>query len=178
MNRRHIALALLLPGLGAGAACQAQKPAPATQAGPATVASGSPAGAAALPPGHPPVSTAAGAATPDPSKAISGEIVLAPALASKVGAHPALFIIARDPASQQIVAVRKEEVASFPFSFTISEADWMTQGDAKFGEALDLTARVSKSGDAMPASGDVEGLAKGVTVGARNARITLDTLRP
>lgn len=154
-------------------ACQGRQ-APAIQATAAPAA----AGPAALPPGHPPVAPGAPAATADPSKSISGEIVVAPALLPRLGAKAALFIIARDPASQQIVAVRKEEAAAFPYSFTISEADSMTQGDAKFGDTLDLTARVSISGDAMPAKGDVEGVAKGVKVGARDARVTLGTLRP
>ena len=44
--------------------------------------------------------------------------------------------------------------------------------------ALDLTARVSSTGDAMPGPGDVEGVLKGVKVGTRDARITLDSVRP
>ena len=126
-----------------------------------------------------PPSVAAGEAAPaDPATAISGQVVAAPALAAHAGGRPTLFLIARDPASGQIVAARKEEAVRLPFAFTISEADSMMRGGAGFAGALDLTARVSKTGDAMRAAGDVEGTAEGVRVGARDATITLDTVRP
>src|SRR5262249_19024350 len=41
---------------------------------------------------------------------------------------------------------------------------------------LEITARLSKSGDAVAAKGDVEGVAKGVAVGATDVRIALDTV--
>lgn len=131
--------------------------------------------AAALPAGHPPIAPSARTADAGPS--LSGTVTVAAAVASKLGAKTALFLIARDTASQQIVAVRKEENVSFPFAFSLSGADSMVQGTA-FQGTLDITARVSKSGDAMPSAGDVEGVTKGVRVGARDVAITLDRVRP
>ena len=127
--------------------------------------------AVALPPGHPPLSSAPAAAT---GKTISGRIELAPSLAARSGA--ALFVIARNTKTQQIVAVRKEEARQFPFSFSISGADAMTDGTS-FEGPLDLTARLSQSGDAVPAKGDLEGVARGLTAGARDVRIVLDSVR-
>jgi hypothetical protein len=132
-----------------------------------------PGAAQTLPPGHPPIGAGA-AATGEPGPPVSGSVTLAGSLQGRTGA--ALFIIVRNAASGQIVAVRKENAAAFPFSFQVSGADAMTEGTA-FAGPFDITARLSQSGDAIPAKGDVEGTAKGVAGGARDVRITLDTVR-
>jgi cytochrome c-type biogenesis protein CcmH len=89
----------------------------------------------------------------------------------------ALFVIARSASDHHILAVRKEAEPHFPFSFRISGADRMVEG-TDFAGPLDVTARLSKSGEAMPSSGDLEGVARGISPGAEGVRITLDTLRP
>ena len=119
-----------------------------------------------LPPGHPPLA-ADGAS-------VSGRVAIAPALRERRGM--ALFIIARDAASGQIAAVRKEDGGRFPCDFRISGADAMAEG-TPFAGPFDITARLSKAGDALPAPGDLEGIVKGVKAGARDVTITLDTVR-
>jgi len=42
---------------------------------------------------------------------------------------------------------------------------------------LTLTARLSKSGDAVAAKGDLEGTARGVAVGATDVKVSLDTVK-
>ncbi len=138
-------------------------PAPAPQPGPAQ----------SLPPGHPPVG-APPSVSPVSGAAVSGTVAIAPRLKERQG--KALFIIARSAASGQIVAVRKEQDVHFPLRFQISAADAMVEGTA-FAGPFDLTVRLSKTGDAMPGAGDVEGTAKGVAAGARDVKITLDTVR-
>jgi cytochrome c-type biogenesis protein CcmH len=129
-----------------------------------------------LPSGHPPIDGSAPASPQGESgPPVSGSVDVAPALKDRSGA--ALFIVARDAASGQIVAVRKEEARRFPVAFRISGADAMMAGTA-FTGPFDLTARLSRSGDAIPASGDLEGTAKGVSAGASNVKITLDSVRP
>jgi hypothetical protein len=116
-----------------------------------------------------------GAAAPaERGPSISGRVTLAPALATRTGA--ALYIIARSAASQQILAVRKQEAPRFPLQFSISGADAMT-GGTRFEGPLDLTVRLSQGGDAIPAQGDVEGGAKGVLPGAKEVTIVLDSVR-
>jgi hypothetical protein len=124
-----------------------------------------------LPPGHPPVGAAPES---EAGPSISGRVTLDPALATRSGV--ALYIIARHAASQQIVAVRKQEAPRFPLQFSISAADAMT-GGTSFEGPLDLTARLSQGGDAIPARGDVEGGAKGVLPGANDVTIVLDSVR-
>jgi hypothetical protein len=154
--------------------------APAPQPGPPQAMP--PGGAQPLPPGtpqvlplgHPPIGETAPAG--DEDGAVSGTLTLPPSLASRAASARALFIVARSSATQQIVAVRKEPAAKFPYAFSISGADAMTAGTA-FSGPFDITARLSKAGDAIPASGDVEGQAKGVKAGATNVTITLDSVR-
>ena len=86
-----------------------------------------------------------------------------------------LATIAARLADRRIVAVRREDAASFPFAFRISGADAMMEGTT-FAGPLEITARLSRSGDAVAARGDLEGVARGVAVGAKDARITLDTV--
>jgi hypothetical protein len=43
---------------------------------------------------------------------------------------------------------------------------------------VDVVARVSRTGDAIPTKGDLEGTAKSVKVPAKDVRLTIDTVRP
>jgi hypothetical protein len=187
-RRRTVAVSALLASTGLLATCRDQAPQPtATPAPPAatTLPSGHPpiagsghppAGATppGLPPGHPSLSSSAPPA--DPATAISGVLSVAPSFASRVSSKDTLFLIARRASDQQIVGVRREDSVTFPFVFAISSADAMTEGSS-FSGPIDLTARLSKSGDAMPGKGDLEGVAKGVAPGTKGVKITLDSVR-
>lgn len=122
-----------------------------------------------LPPGHPPIPAGQ-------TGSVSGTIAPAAALAARIGPADTLFIIARSSATRQILAVRKEQKPRFPFRFSVSGSDAMVEGSA-FEGPVDVTARVSKSGDALPAGGDLEGTAKGIDVGTTEVRIVLDSVR-
>ncbi len=126
-----------------------------------------------LPPGHPPIAGTPPAAT---TGAVAGTIAVAPSLAGRVVENEVLFIVARNPSTRQVLAVRKEEAARFPFAFEISGADAMVEG-TPFEGPFDITARISKSGDAIPAKGDIEGFARGVANGAKDVTISLDSVR-
>jgi cytochrome c-type biogenesis protein CcmH len=103
---------------------------------------------------------------------ITGTLSVAPRLV--VGPSDVLYLIAKKGAST--LAVRRVEKPSFPFAFEISGADAMMSGVA-FEGPLDLVARVSRSGDAIPAKGDIEGIVKGVKVPARGVALTIDSVR-
>jgi cytochrome c-type biogenesis protein CcmH len=151
----------------------------------------SPGDAGALPPGHPPLAGAppAGApAAPRPAGhppigepapgarsagSISGTIVLSPKL--EVGPADVMYVMAKKGAAT--LAVRRVEKPSFPFAFEISGGDAMT-GGAAFEGPVDVVARVSRTGDAIPAKGDLEGTAKNVKVPAKNVQLTIDSVRP
>lgn len=110
-------------------------------------------------------------------RAVEGEVRLDPRVKDKAKPDDVLYIIARGSANRQIVAVRKEEHVRFPFSFRVSSRDTMMPG-TPFEGPFDLTARLSRSGDATPQPGDLEGTAKSVPVGARGVNVIVDTVRP
>ena len=168
-DHRRLAAAALIAALGTS--CR-DTPAPATERSRSSAVT--PSSGASLPPGHPAVDAAPPAAGAVDTGSVSGTIAVAPSLKGRAKGG-VLFVIARSAASKQIVAVRREEAAGFPFAFRISGADAMMAGTA-FAGPLDITARLSKSGDAVAAKGDVEGVVRGVNVGASDLVLTLDTV--
>lgn len=154
-------------------------------------AAGSPHGAAApsadgeaassgdstLPPGHPPIGSMPpdGAASDAASSgAVAGTVKLAPALEGRSQPTDVLYLIARKGGS--VVAVRRIESPTFPLAFDISGAHAMTAGTS-FEGPLELVARVSHTGDAIAAAGDLEGTTTGVPVPATGVTVTIDTVR-
>jgi hypothetical protein len=133
-----------------------------------------------LPPGHPPIGGAsAGASGPAPQGqggSVSGTVTLAPGLAGRASPGDVLYLIARNRASKAVVAVRREEGLRFPHAFELSSANAMTP-DQPFAGPFDITARLSKSGDAIPAPGDLEGTAPNVAEGARGFTVVIDKVR-
>lgn len=132
---------------------------------------GASAQAPALPSGHPPLGGPAAGATS--AGRITGTIALSPKLS--VGPTDVLYVMAKQGATT--LAVRRVDKPSFPFAFEISGSDAMMSG-GPFGGPVDIVARVSRTGDAIPAKGDLEGTAKDVKVPAKDVRLTIDTVRP
>jgi len=139
-------------------------------AGPAVNALSRPAAEPTLPPGHPPVEGTASAA----GVRVSGTVTITPKLQPRAGASDVLYVMAKKEGTT--LAVRREEKVRFPVSFELTDADLMVQGTA-FTGPVDLVARLSKTGDALPAPGDLEGSVGHVALGATGVTITLDTVR-
>ena len=155
--------------VAAMAACGRERPAPP----PASAAPADPA------PLRPLTSRDTGTPTPGAveGEAVEGEVRLHPRLTDKGQPDDVLYIIARGSANRQIVAVRKEEHVRFPFAFRLSSGDTMMPG-TPFAGPFDLTARLSRSGDATPRPGDLEGTLKNVAAGSRGISVIVDTIRP
>jgi hypothetical protein len=131
---------------------------------------GAPTPAAPLPAGHPPIGGPAPGAKSVGS--VTGIIALSPKL--KVGPSDVMYIMAKNgPAT---LAVRRVEKPSFPFAFEIAAGDAMMSGGS-FQGPVDVVARVSRTGDAIPAKGDLEGVAKNIKVPAKNVQLTIDSVR-
>ena len=75
------------------------------------------------------------------------------------------------------LAVRRVDKPSFPFAFEIGGGDAM-MGGAAFEGPVDVVARVSRTGDAIPAKGDLEGIGEGRQGPAKDVRLTIDSVRP
>jgi len=134
------------------------------------LAGGAPASAAALPAGHPPIGEPAPGARS--AGTIAGTIALSPRL--KASSTDVLYVMAKKGAAT--LAVRRVEKPSFPFAFEISGGDAM-MGGGGFEGSVDVVARLSRTGDAIPAKGDLEGVAKNVKVPSKAVKLTIDTVR-
>ena len=131
---------------------------------------GTPSPAAAHPAGHPPIGEpAAGTSS---AATIAGTI----SLSTKLRANPSdvLYVMAKKGAAT--LAVRRVERPSFPFEFEISGGDAMMAGGT-FEGPVDVVARLSRTGDAIPTKGDLEGVARNVKVPSRAVKLTIDTVR-
>jgi hypothetical protein len=151
---------------------------PAAPVGAASALPGPADTSASLPPGHPPLGApdphgnVAGAGPTKSAGSVTGTITLAPTL--KASASDVLYLIAKK--GKTTLAVRKVDKPAFPFAFEISGGDAMMSGIA-FEGPVDVIARVSRTGDAIPAKGDLEGTAKNVTVPAKGVSLTIDSVR-
>ena len=111
---------------------------------------------------------------------IKGRVALSPALGGKVAPSDTVFILARAPAGPRMpLAILKRQVMDLPVEFTLSDAQAMTAEMklSKFSEVV-VVARVSKSGNATPQSGDLQGATGNVKVGAGNVDVLIDTVVP
>ncbi|MBU6510826.1 MAG: c-type cytochrome biogenesis protein CcmI [Betaproteobacteria bacterium] len=121
----------------------------------------------------PPSSAPAGAAAPT---VLTAHLSLAPALRAQAAGRT-LYVIARKPGETMPVAVLKRSSPGFPLDVGLSDADSMipSQPLSKAGPVL-IEARLSASGDAMPASGDDYGVSPPVSSG--RVDLSIDRRRP
>jgi len=93
--------------------------------------------------------------------ALSGEVVLAAALAAKVSPGDTLFIIAKSVSSPgPPVAVLRTEVGVWPLKFSLDDSLAMLPGrNLSSAGPVMIEARISRRGQPLPASGDLQGSA-------------------
>lgn len=115
-------------------------------------------------------SAAAGAAG-----AVSGTVSLAPALIAKAAPDDTVFIFAR-PAegSRAPIAIVRKQVRDLPFVFRLDDSLAMSPETllSKAGRVI-VGARVTKSGQAMPQPGDLEGLTGATAVGSSGIALVI-----
>ncbi len=114
------------------------------------------------------------------ARSVTGTVTLSPSLQSKVRPEDSVFVFAR-PAdgSRMPVAVVRARVSELPLKFTLDDSRSMapTAKISRFDEVI-VTARVSRSGNAMPSSGDLQSAADRVKVGASGVALTIDRAIP
>jgi len=112
------------------------------------------------------------AAGPTPTLELT--IELAPALAAQLADGDTLFVFARSVDGAGLpVAVKRVPAAGFPLTLGLSDADGLMPAQKlSMQKQVRLMARVSKSGDAAAAAGDLEAEGQVVDV-ADGARFTL-----
>lgn len=108
--------------------------------------------------------------------AISGTVTLAPGLAAKGAPTDTLFVFAREmngpPMPVSIVRATKKEL---PFTFQLddSTSPMPSRKLSDVGSVV-IVARLSKSGEAMPKSGDLQGMSQPVKPGAKQIAVVID----
>ena len=118
------------------------------------------------------VTPAAASAT---AGAISGEVRLAPALAAKAAPSDTVFIFARAAEGPRMpLAILRKQVKDLPLRFTLDDSLAMSPA-AKLSSATRVIvgARISKSGEALPRAGDLQGLSAQVAPGASGLKIEI-----
>jgi cytochrome c-type biogenesis protein CcmH len=147
---------------------------------------------ATTPPSAPAPKAAAAAAVKAPAAAanasasiatgttVAGTVKLSADLAAKAAPTDTVFIFAR-PAqgSKMPLAILRKQVKDLPAAFTLDDTMAMAPNMAlsNFGEVV-VGARISKSGQAMPQSGDLEGLSPPVKVGATGVAVVIERALP
>jgi cytochrome c-type biogenesis protein CcmH len=114
------------------------------------------------------------------SLAISGTVTIAPSLAGKGSATDTLFVFARETNGPPMpVAIMRATKKDLPFTFRLDDSTSMMPSRKLSDVAMVvIVARLSKSGQAMPQSGDLEGMSQPVKPGADGITIVIDRERP
>ena len=114
------------------------------------------------------------------SLAISGKVSIAPSLAGKGSATDTLFVFARETNGPPMpVAIMRATKKDLPFTFRLDDSNSMMPSRTLSDVAMVvIVARLSKSGQAMPQSGDLEGMSQPVKPGTDGVTIVIDRERP
>jgi hypothetical protein len=108
---------------------------------------------------------------------ITGTVQIAPELAAAARAGMTLFVYATEPGTPgPPLAVRKLQLDRWPVSFVLDDADAMVPGrNLSASRRVQLEARVSPSGEALPRTGDLVGKLENVDPQTTEAvRISID----
>jgi cytochrome c-type biogenesis protein CcmH len=111
---------------------------------------------------------------------LTGRVSLSAALKSKASPTDVVFVYATPTNGERMpLAVFKSTVAQLPLSFTLDDSSAMTP-ERKLSAAGDVLVkvRVSKSGNAIPQSGDLVGSMGPVKVGTQGLKLEIKDLVP
>lgn len=111
---------------------------------------------------------------------VKGMVTLSPALAGKADPSDTIFIFARATAGPRMpLAIVKRQVKDLPATFTLDDSQAMAPAMklSNFPEVV-VGARISKSANAAPQPGDLQGQSAPVKVGATNVAVVIDRVLP
>ena len=125
-----------------------------------------------------PVAKAAAAA--QGAAKISGVVQLAGNLSNKVQPDDTLFVFARAAQGPRMpLAILKRKVSDLPLAFTLDDSSAMSP-EMRLSNFHDVVigARISRSGDAMPHSGDLVGQLGPLATGSNKLVLVIDAVQP
>jgi len=142
-----------------------------------STSAGPQAAAAEAPPvaGAGPMEAPAGAGNA-PGAGVRGKVVLASSLAAKAQPGDTVFVFARAAQGPRVpLALVRKQVKDLPFEFALDDSMAMMPEYtlSKYSPVI-IGARISRSGDAIAAAGDLQGFSTPVKVGANSVRVTID----
>ncbi len=111
---------------------------------------------------------------------ISGTVAISDAIASNVNPNDTLFIYARAETGPKMpLAILRLKAGDLPTEFTLTDEMAMTPAMklSSFPNVV-IEARISRSGQAVPSSGDLQGLSAPVKIGNNDVAIVIDTRIP
>jgi cytochrome c-type biogenesis protein CcmH len=111
---------------------------------------------------------------------VSGVVTLHPKLAAKVAPDDTVFIFARAAEGPRMpLAILRKRASDLPFKFTLDDSMAMApQMKLSAFPRVVIGARVSKTANATPQPGDLQGQSAPVKVGAQGIAVTIDTEVP
>ena len=108
---------------------------------------------------------------------ITGEVDVSPEMKAKIRPEDTVFVYARPiEGSKMPVAFASYKGKDLPIKFRLDSQSQMGMGMKTLADVQEayVEARVSRSGNFMPASGDLEGAADGkVAVGTQGVRVVI-----
>lgn len=119
--------------------------------------------------GLPPRASTAVAAS---GSVVKGVVELDPALKDKAGPQDIVMVIARKPGMRMPLAVLRQSASSMPMPFTLDDSLSMDP-NSKLSSSpeVEIEARISKTGLAMPSAGDLLSAPQTVKLGANNVTL-------
>lgn len=125
----------------------------------------------------PAASASAAPAWAAPAAAVRGTVRIAPGLKGKFGPEDTVFVYARAADGPPMpLAVLRRKAGELPLEFALDDSMAMAPGAALSAfPRIVVTARVSRSGQARPQPGDLQGASAPVANDARGVEVVIDT---
>ena len=116
----------------------------------------------------------------DKATGVSGTVTLAPALKAKAAPDDTVFIFARAAEGPRMpLAILRKKVSDLPVTFTLDDSTAMSPATRLSGTPqVIIGARISKSGNAMPQPGDLQGMSKPGNNTASGISVVIDSEVP
>lgn len=117
---------------------------------------------------------------PQGASAISGMVTVSKELIAKVSPTDKVFIFAQAPQGPKMpIASLKLDSGQLPYRFTLDDSVSMSPNDKLSNHAeVMISARVSKSGQPMAQSGDLQGKVGPIKLGRQGVAVVIDTVVP
>ena len=111
---------------------------------------------------------------------VQARVTLAPALAARAAPTDTVFIFARSPQGGRApLAIQRRQVKDLPLDITLDDSMAMSPALLLSTVAqVVIGARISKSGNAMPQPGDLQGLSPVVAVGTQGLQLQISDVLP